>query len=107
MYNIRVAVCIKVCKQRCDGIASVDDSGYLKVKLPNQVSSIAATVIVSLDDGTSLTKLFVSGEGLCSDPSHVLTFGLGAANASAITVNFLDGTEMHREGPLRNELVTF
>ena len=88
-------------------ISKGGDAGYLKVKLPNQVSSIAATVIVSLDDGTSLTKLFVSGEGLCSDPSHVLTFGLGAANASAITVNFLDGTEMHREGPLRNELVTF
>ena len=83
------------------------DAGYLKVKLPNDVASIAATVTVTLDDGTTLTKLFVSGEGLCSDPSHVLIFGLADQTATNIAVTFIGGTEKSRDGKLRNTTVSF
>lgn len=83
------------------------DAGYLKVTLPNQVGSIAASVEVTLADGTRLTKPFVSGEGLCSDPSHVLIFGLGGQQAMSVSVSYIDGTRHDRDGSWRNELVTF
>ena len=37
------------------------DAGYLKVKLPNDVASIAASVTVTLDNGSKLVNDFVSG----------------------------------------------
>ncbi|MFT7287845.1 MAG: hypothetical protein ACI87W_001960 [Halieaceae bacterium] len=84
------------------------DAAYLKVKLPNDITSIAATVTVTLDDGTTLMKPFVSGEGLSSDPSHVLIFGLGDQSAAGVAVHFIDGREQSQEGPgLRNTTVSF
>ena len=83
------------------------DAGFLKVKLPNHVSSIAAMVEVTLADGSMLTKPFVSGEGLCSDPSHILVFGLGDQRATSVTVTFLDGTHKLRNGIWRNDTVIF
>lgn len=88
-------------------ISKGGDAGYLKVKLPNRVSSIAAYVEVSLNDGSKLTRPFVSGEGLCSDPSHVLTFGLGTNRVTNVKVNYIDGTEVSRGGNFRNQLLNF
>ena len=82
-------------------------AGFLKVKLPNQVSSIAATVEVTLSDGTTLTKPFVSGEGLLSDPSHILIFGLAAQQAKSVTVTFIDGSRQTRTGTWRKDTVVF
>jgi len=83
------------------------DNGFLKVKLPNQVSSIAAIVEVTLADGSILTKSFVSGEGLCSDPSHTLIFGLGDQQAKDAKVTFIDGRTQGLSGDWRNETVAF
>lgn len=83
------------------------DSGYIKVRLPNQVSSIAASVQVELADGSTLTKQFVSGEGLCSDSSHVLIFGLGEQRATNLSIRFIDGTQIDRSGDWRNGEVVF
>lgn len=86
-------------------ISKGGDAGYLKVKLPNQVSSIAAVVSVMLEDGATLTKPFVSGEGLGSDPSHILTFGLGGGTATSVSVHCIDGKRQEHTGKFRNELV--
>ncbi len=83
------------------------DNAYLKVKLPNTVSSIAAIVVVTLTDGTTLTKPFVSGEGLCSDPSHVLIFGLGEQQATGVSVRYIDGMQHEQSGSWRNDMVRF
>jgi hypothetical protein len=88
-------------------ISEGGDAGYLKVKLPNHVSSIAATVEVTLADGSTLGKPFVSGEGLCSDPSHILIFGLGDQHATHVQVTHLNGAQDGIAGNLRNEIVTF
>jgi hypothetical protein len=88
-------------------ISKGGDAGFLKVKLPNHVSSIAATVEVTLADGSTLSKPFVSGEGLCSDPSHILIFGLGDQHAVTIQVSYLDGTQEEIVGNLRNEIAKF
>ncbi len=83
-------------------ISKGGDAGFLRVKLPNTVESIAAKVQVTLDDGSTLTKDFVSGEGLGSDPSHVLTFGLGDRTATKINVKLIDGRTIEQEANLRN-----
>lgn len=88
-------------------ISKGGSQGYLKVQLPNTVSSIAATVTVTLDDETKLIQNFVVGEGLASDQSHQLIFGLGNESAKAINVDFIDGRTAKKEGSYRNEIVSF
>jgi hypothetical protein len=77
-------------------ISEGGSASFLKVKLPNVVSSIAASVEVTLGDGSKLTQPFVSGEGLCSDSSHVLVFGLGDGRAENVSVKYIDGRLQER-----------
>jgi hypothetical protein len=56
-------------------------------------------------DGTNQTKWFVSGEGLCSDPSHIMIFGLGDQEAQTVTVKYLSGETKTLEGPFVNETI--
>lgn len=83
------------------------DQGYLKVKLANTVESVGAKVSVSLDDGSTLVQYFIVGEGLCSDQSHVLTFGLGDRSAKAVNITRLNGEPGNKTGNFRNELLSF
>lgn len=81
------------------------NANYLKVALPNVVSSVGAKVQLTKDDGTVLHQTFVVGEGLCSDQSHVLTFGLGDGSASSVSVRYLDGRESNKAGQFSNQLL--
>jgi hypothetical protein len=78
---------------------------YLKVRLPNRVSSVSAKVMVEMEDGSRQSKWFISGEGLCSDSSHVMIFGLGKQQAKSISVRYLSGESTELEGPFVNQLV--
>jgi len=72
------------------------DRHYLKVRLPNIASSLGARVVVTSASGRELTGYFLSGEGLNSDQSHVLVFGLGDESAiDMVEVYYVDGG-MHR-----------
>ena len=51
-------------------------NGFLKIKLPETLSSIGAIVMVTLEDGTTVHKPFVSGGGLASDSSRIIIAGL-------------------------------
>lgn len=83
------------------------DSNFLKVKLPDTIGSIAAKITVTLSDGSILRRDFVSGEGLCSDQSHVQIFGLQQANATEIAVQYIDGERMTKNGNFVNTSITF
>lgn len=83
------------------------DAGYLKVKLPDTIESIGAKIKVTRSDGKVLYRDVVSGEGLCSDQSHVQIFGLGEASAVDVTVQYLDGRVGNRTGSLKNTLIQF
>ena len=82
------------------------DANYLKVKLPNTVKSIGAKVVVTLNDGQKIHNTFVVGEGLCSDQTHILSFGLGAQQAKRISVTYLDGEVIDRRGSFINDLIS-
>ncbi|MGK0374001.1 MAG: hypothetical protein ACJA2E_000469 [Arenicella sp.] len=81
------------------------NSQHLKIQLPNTVTSIGAKVMVTLADGTNLHNTFVVGEGLCSDQSHILNFGLGEQSAVSISVRYLNGELVTRSGSFANQLV--
>jgi hypothetical protein len=82
-------------------------NGYLKIRLPEGLSSIGAIVEVTLEDGGILYKPYVSGEGLASDSSRVIIAGLGTQQATAVNVRFLDDTIATQKGNFSNETVTF
>jgi hypothetical protein len=81
------------------------DANYLKVKLANTVSSVGAKVKVVLEDGTVLHNMFVVGEGLCSDQTHILTFGLGFQKAAKVSVSYLDGRVENNVGTFVNQQI--
>ncbi len=90
--------------------AFINDGGeanYLKVQLPDTISSIAAKIRVTLSNGEFLHRDFVSGEGLCSDQSHIQIFGLDNATATNIAVKYINGETEVRSGEFVNTLVRF
>jgi len=86
-------------------LSKAGSHGYLKIKLPNDVTSIGSEVHVTLEDGTTLVQSFVVGEGLVSDQSHVLIFGLGTQKATKVVVKSLDGSEQEQTGEFHNQLL--
>jgi hypothetical protein len=65
---------------------------YLKVALRDTPASIGARVTIETESGRRLASQFITSEGLCSDSSHVLTFGLGAeAAVKSVTVEYPSG----------------
>ena len=74
----------------------------LKVILPNQIESVGAKVTVTMADGTSQSKWFVRGEGLSSDSSPVLIFGLGKQSAANVSVKYLGKDNQSVDGPFAN-----
>lgn len=67
-------------------------NGYVKVQLPEVVASLGAIVDATLSDGTTRTQQITSGEGLSSDQSHELIFGLGKAQKiDVLKVTYADG----------------
>jgi len=80
-------------------------NGYLKLRLPDDISSIGAMATITLEDGSKLFKPFVSGEGLASDSSRIITVGLGEQSATGIEVTFIDGSKQELTGSFRDETV--
>ena len=87
-------------------ISKGGNAAYLKVQLPSTIESIAAKITVKLDNGKTLYRDYVSGEGLLSDQSHIQIFGLGDAKATEISVQYINGKTDKRTGSFSNETVT-
>ncbi len=81
------------------------DQSWLKIRLPDTVESIGAEVTVTRSDGSTLLQTFIVGEGLCSDQTHTLTFGLADGEASAVNVSWLDGRTAERQGSFQNTVL--
>jgi hypothetical protein len=73
---------------------------YLKVRLPDSPGALGAVVRVTTGDGQTLTRHLVSNEGLLSEQSHVLFFGLGdATSVSRVEVTPLSGPKRTIRSP--------
>lgn len=72
-------------------INTPNGNNYLKVKLPNATTSLGAVVRVYTDSGKILTNHFITSEGLASDGSHILYFGLGKDVPEKVEVTWLNG----------------
>lgn len=88
-------------------LSKAGKNNYLKVELPSTVGSIAANVTVKLTDGKTLSRPYVSGEGLCSDSSRIIIFGLGGASAEEVEVKYIDGRTEVKSGILTNQHLKF
>lgn len=80
-------------------INSGGSNNYLKVQLPETAESIGAIVEIAYEDGSKRIQQFTSGEGLASDQSHEMIFGLGdKASVSEITATLVNGKTI-QNGP--------
>ncbi len=73
---------------------------WIKVRLPNNVGSVNAIVQVNLADGRTLTKQRIPGQGLGSDQTRELIFGLGTVNTiTSVRIRFQDGRDLLIDAP--------
>jgi len=81
-------------------------AAWLQVLLPNAPAALTARVEVKRSDGTVLHEQWLSGEGLASEQSRTLQFGLGTADGPVdVYVHFADGREQqYRHVPVRSVL---
>ncbi len=70
-------------------LSAAPTAGFVKVKLPNTVASVGASLKATLSDGRTLSRVFVKGEGLCSDSTPIITLGTGDAQVTELEVSFL------------------
>ncbi len=73
---------------------------WLNVRLPNTASSVNAIVQVELVDGRTLTKQRIFGQGLGSEQTSDLVFGLGKTETIiSVRVRFQDGRDYTIDNP--------
>ncbi|PKM08027.1 MAG: CRTAC1 family protein [Gammaproteobacteria bacterium HGW-Gammaproteobacteria-4] len=87
-------------------ISAGGDSAWLQVVLPNAAPALTAQVSVTRADGMVLHDQWLSGEGLASEQSRTLQFGLGDSTGQVdVQVRFGDGRSQHyRHLPPRSVL---
>ena len=83
------------------------NANYIAVRLPENVKYAGAKITVTKKDGSTLTDAYVIGEGLGSDQTSTVTFGLGAdKEISSISVALPDGTTQNISNPKVNTVNT-
>ncbi len=89
------------------GSVQDDKRHWIKVRLPNQASSINAIVQVTLEDGRVLTKQLIPGQGLGSDQGRGLIFGLGSQTSiTHVRVRFQNGRDLRVDAPEPDQVLT-
>ena len=81
------------------------DANYIALRLPENAKYLGAIVTVTKNDGSTLTDTYVIGEGLASDQTSTLTFGLGNdTSVRGVKVSLADGSSFDLESPRVNQL---
>lgn len=88
-------------------ISEAGSANCVKVKLKDDIGSIAPKITVTRADGQKIHRDFISSEGLCSDQSHMQIFGLGDSVATSIDVKYISGREESVTGEFKNQLISF
>lgn len=80
---------------------------WLKVKLADSPASLGAIVSLETDAGKTFVNQVYTSEGLGSDQSHELFFGLGEASAiKSVSVKYQNGSIKVIDNPAINSLIT-
>lgn len=75
-------------------------NNFIKVHISKNAETIGAIVTISLPSGKRLTDHLITGEGLGSDQTATLNFGLGLETSiKSVSVKYLDGTVETIENP--------
>jgi len=94
-----------------DSLAYINQApheNWIKVRLPNQASSLNARVILEDDQGGTFVKQFITSQGLGSDQGREMIFGLNPdAAIKSITVEYQNGTNKTVQSPKPATIVTF
>ena len=86
-------------------INSGGDANFIAIRLPENAKYLGAIVTVTKSDGQSLTDTYVIGEGLASDQTATLTFGLGESDSiNGVKVALADGSSFDMNNPLINQI---
>jgi hypothetical protein len=82
-------------------------SDYLTLRFPDASRAQGARVELRGTDGTILRRQIVASEGLMTDSSSDVFFGLGAGvDIESVDIQLRDGTEFTLDAPTSNEVVT-
>jgi hypothetical protein len=80
-------------------------ANFIAIRLPENAKYLGAIVTVTKSDGQSLTDTYVIGEGLASDQTATLTFGLGESDSiNGVKVALADGSSFDMNNPLINQI---
>ena len=81
------------------------NSRFVKVSFPEQSKYIGAKVEVKTKSGKKLSDVYVLGEGLASDNTNILTFGLAVSDEPAsIIIKYFDGETETIPNPKTGEI---
>lgn len=76
---------------------------FLKVNLGDAPATLGAQVSLSLNTGRRYTKQLITSQGLASDQTHIVTFGLGQqAGVSRLQVRYPSGAVLTVDEPALN-----
>jgi len=83
------------------------DANYIAVRLPENAKYVGARITVTKKDGSMLTDAYVIGEGLGSDQTSTVTFGLGAdTEVASVNIALSDGSSQNINNPQVNKVNT-
>ncbi len=81
------------------------DANFIAVRLPENAAHAGAHITVTKTDGSQLSDVYVIGEGLASDQTATVTFGLGeTTGVSSLTIRLPNGTKKTIEKPEINKV---
>ena len=82
-------------------------ANYIAVRLPENAKYVGARIMVTKKDGSTMTDAYVIGEGLGSDQTSTVTFGLGAdTEVASVKISLSDGTTQDINNPKVNTVNT-
>ena len=82
------------------------DNNFVQVKLDDTAKNLGAKVEVVTSTGKKITEDFIVGEGLTSDQSATLHFGLGKDTIKSVVVKYISGKEYTFSEAKINTLLT-
>ncbi len=83
------------------------NANYIAVRLPETAKYVGARIMVTKKDGSTLSDAYVIGEGLGSDQTATVTFGLGTdTEVTSVKVALSDGTTQDLPNPKVNAVNT-